>query len=38
LHNPECQRIRDHVPNLVAVNVHARGHLLRAVDALNGMR
>jgi hypothetical protein len=33
----ECQRIRHHVPNLVAVNFYARGDLLRAVNALNGV-
>ncbi len=33
----ECQRIRGHLPNLVAVNFHARGALLEAVDALNGV-
>lgn len=33
-----CRRRRDHVPNLVAVNFYARGDLLRAVDALNGVR
>jgi hypothetical protein len=32
----ECQRIRHHIPNLVAVNFYGRGDLLRAVDALNG--
>jgi hypothetical protein len=33
----ECERIRDHIPNLVAVNIDARGDLLRAVDTLNGV-
>jgi hypothetical protein len=30
-----CERIRHHIPNLVAVNFYRRGDLLRAVDALN---
>jgi hypothetical protein len=34
----QCQRMRDHIPNLVAVNFYARGDLLRAVDSLNGLR
>lgn len=34
----ECQRIRHHIPNLVAVDFYARGDLLRAVDTLNGVR
>ena len=33
----DCERIRHHIPNLVAVNFYRRGALLRAVDALNGM-
>jgi hypothetical protein len=33
----ECERIRRHLPNLVAVNFYRRGDLLRAVDTLNGM-
>jgi hypothetical protein len=33
----ECQRIRRHIPNLVAVNFYRRGDLLRAVDTLNGV-
>jgi hypothetical protein len=33
----ECQRIRHHIPNLVAVNFYRRGDLLRAVDTLNGV-
>jgi hypothetical protein len=33
----ECERTRDHVPNLVAVNFSGRGDLLRVVDALNGV-
>jgi hypothetical protein len=32
-----CERIRDHIPNLVAANFYERGDLLRAVDALNGV-
>jgi hypothetical protein len=33
----ECQRIRHHIPNLVAVNFYRRGDPLRAVDTLNGV-
>jgi hypothetical protein len=33
----ECERVRRHIPNLVAVNFYARGDLLRAVDTLNGV-
>jgi hypothetical protein len=33
----ECRRIRDHIPNLVAVDFYRQGDLLRAVDALNGV-
>ena len=33
----ECARIRDHVPNLVAVNFYRRGDLFRVVDTLNGV-
>jgi hypothetical protein len=31
-----CQRIRGHLPNLVAVNFYRQGDVFRAVDALNG--
>jgi hypothetical protein len=34
----ECQRLRKHLPNLVAVNFYARGDLFRVVDTLNGFR
>jgi tRNA pseudouridine13 synthase len=34
----DCERLRHHVVNLVAVNFYARGALLRAVDTLNGVR
>jgi hypothetical protein len=34
----ECQRLRRHLPNLVAVNFYRRGDLFRAVDALNGAK
>jgi hypothetical protein len=34
----ECERIRHHIPNLVAVNFYARGDLFRAVDALNAAK
>jgi hypothetical protein len=30
-----CRRIRDHIPNLVAVDFYRQGDLLRAVDTLN---
>jgi hypothetical protein len=33
----ECRRIRNHIPNLVAVNFYRRGDLFRAVDAMNGV-
>jgi hypothetical protein len=33
----ECERIRHHLPNLVAVNFYRRGDVLRAVDTLNGI-
>jgi hypothetical protein len=33
----ECRRVRDHLPNLVAVNFYRRGDLLRVVDAVNGL-
>jgi hypothetical protein len=33
----QCQRIRHHIPNLVAVNFYRRGDLLRAVNTLNGI-
>ncbi len=33
----ECQRIRDHLPNLVAVDFYRRGDLFRVVDTLNGL-
>jgi hypothetical protein len=31
----ECERIRHHIPNLVAVNFYRRGGLFRAVNTLN---
>ena len=31
-----CQRLRDHVPNLLAVDFYKRGDLFRVVDTLNG--
>ena len=34
----DCQRIRGHLPNLVAVNFYLRGDLFRVVDTLNGLR
>ena len=33
-----CRRIRDHLPNLLAVNFYKRGDLFRVVDELNGVR
>jgi len=33
-----CERLRDHIPNLVAVNFPRHGDLYRAVDTLNGVR
>ena len=33
-----CRRIRDHLPNLLAVNFYKRGDVFRVVDALNGVR
>jgi hypothetical protein len=33
-----CQRIRDHLPNLLAVNFYRRGDLFKVVDTLNGLR
>jgi hypothetical protein len=32
----ECQRIRHHLPNLLAVNFYKRGDVFRVVDTLNG--
>jgi hypothetical protein len=33
-----CQRIRDHLPNLLAVNFYRRGDLFKVVETLNGLR
>jgi hypothetical protein len=33
----ECQRIRGHLPNLVAVNFYRTGDVFKVVDALNGV-
>ena len=33
-----CEGIRDHVPNLLAVNFYRRGDLFRVVDAINGVK
>jgi hypothetical protein len=33
----DCQRIRKHLPNLVAVNFYLRGQVFRVVDTLNGL-
>jgi hypothetical protein len=33
----ECRRLREHLPNLLAVNFYARGDLFRVVDTLNGV-
>jgi hypothetical protein len=32
-----CERIRHHIPNLVAVNFYREGDVFKAVDALNGV-
>ena len=34
----DCQRIRKHFPNLVAVDFYLRGEVFRVVDTLNGVR
>jgi hypothetical protein len=34
----ECQRLRHHIPNLVAVDFYRRGDLFRAVNTLNGLK
>jgi hypothetical protein len=34
----DCQTIRSHLPNLLAVNFYRRGDLFRVVDTLNGVR
>jgi hypothetical protein len=34
----DCERIRGHIPNLVAVNHDQRGDLFRVVDTLNGIK
>ncbi len=33
----ECERIRHHLPNLLAVNFYRRGDVFRVVDTLNGV-
>jgi hypothetical protein len=33
----ECQRLRHHLPNLLAVNFYKRGDLFRVVETLNGV-
>jgi hypothetical protein len=33
----ECEHLRDHIPNLVAVNFYRRGDVLRAIDTINGV-
>jgi len=33
----ECQRVRRHMPNLLAVNFYKKGDLFRVVDTLNGV-
>jgi hypothetical protein len=33
----ECDRIRHHLPNLLAVNFYKRGDVFRVVDTLNGI-
>ena len=34
----DCQRIRKHLPNLVAVNFYREGDVFGVVDKLNGLR
>jgi hypothetical protein len=34
----ECRRLREHLPNLVAVDFYRRGDLFPVVDTLNGVR
>ena len=34
----ECQQIRGHLPNLLAVNFYKQGDVFRVVDTLNGIR
>lgn len=34
----ECERIRHHIPNLVAVDFYRSGNVFGVVDALNGVR
>ena len=34
----DCQRIRKHFPNLLAVDFYLRGEVFRVVDTLNGVR
>jgi hypothetical protein len=34
----ECQRIRNHLPSLVAVNFYRTGDVFKVVDALNGLK
>jgi hypothetical protein len=33
----DCQRIRSHIPNLIAVNFERHGDVFRVVDTLNGV-
>jgi hypothetical protein len=33
----DCQRLRKHLPNLLAVNFYLRGEVFRVVDELNGV-
>jgi hypothetical protein len=34
----ECERVRDRLPNLIAVDFYATGDLMRVVDRLNGVQ
>jgi hypothetical protein len=34
----ECERIRDHVPNLVAINFYETGDVFTVVDTINGIK
>jgi hypothetical protein len=33
----KCERLRGHIPNLVAVDFYGVGDLMRVVDKLNGV-
>ena len=33
----DCEHLRHHVPNLVAVNYYRRGDVMAAIDTINGV-